>query len=434
MIDKIKRLINFMTYDIWRIREGEVSKGRFTFYNIIKSISLSIYRFAEDRITNRASALTYSTLLAIVPILAILFAIARGFGFSNIVESQFGSDDTMHTLMRFVDSYLAETKSGVFIGVGLVLLLWTVLNLTSEIERTFNYIWEVKKQRSMYRKVTDYFSMFLLLPILLVLSGGVSIYVNSFMNQVGDYVFIGTLARILIHLAPFVLMWFIFTGLYIFMPNTRVKFRYAFISGVLAGTAFQIFQYLYISGQIWVTKYNAIYGSFAAIPLLLLWLQLSWTICLFGVELTYAGQNINNYSFDRDTRNISRRYRDYLSLLVMSVIAKALEGNKPPQSAQQISKEHHVPIRLTKEILSFLQDVNLISEVATDEKSDELTYLPAVDINQLDVATVLDKLESFGSEDFKIDLEEHFEENWKVLICAKEDYFNEIRKILLKDL
>ena len=128
------------------------------------------------------------------------------------------------------------------------------------------------------------------------------------------------------------------------MPNTKVKFKHALIAGILAGSAYQAFQFLYINSQLWVSKYNAIYGSFAALPLFLLWLQISWTICLFGAELTYAGQNIRSFSFDQDTRNISRRYRDFISILIMSLIAKRFEKNEPPYTAAEISEEHQIPI------------------------------------------------------------------------------------------
>ena len=161
------------------------------------------------------------------------------------------------------------------------MLLWTVINLVSNIEITFNRIWEVKKARSMYRKITDYFSMFLLMPILIVVSGGLSLFVSTVLKQMDDFVLLAPVMKFMIRLIPFVLTWLMFTGLYIFMPNTKVKFKHALIAGILAGSAYQAFQFLYINSQLWVSKYNAIYGSFAALPLFLLWLQISWTICLF---------------------------------------------------------------------------------------------------------------------------------------------------------
>ena len=342
MTQRIAALWKFLTYDIWRITEDEVTKTTFSAYNVIKSVYLCINRFTQDRLVSKASALTYSTLLAIVPILAIVFAIARGFGFDDIIRGQItstfaGQTEAVEVILQFVNSYLSETKSGVFIGVGIILLLWTVLNLVNSLEVTFNRIWQVKKARSMYRKITDYSSMLLLIPLLLVMSGGLSIYMSTALKHVEDYALLAPLGKFLIRLIPFALTWFMFTGLYIFMPNTKVKFRHALVAGILAGSAHQALQFLYISGQLWMSRYNAIYGSFAALPLFLLWLQISWTICLFGAQLTYASQNIRNFSFDKDTRNVSHRYREFVSILVLSLITKrfhclpALHGHPPTE-------------------------------------------------------------------------------------------------------
>ena len=437
MNKRIATFWKFLTYDIWRITEDEVTKTTFSLYNIIKTIYLCINRFTKDRLVNKASALTYSTLLAIVPILAIVFAIARGFGFDNLMESQIvkgfgGPSETTEVIFQFVNSYLSQTKSGIFIGIGLIMLLWTVLNLIMEI--TFNRIWQVKKARSMYRKITDYFSMLLLIPLLLVVSGGLSIFMSTMLKNVADFTLLAPIGKFLIRLIPFVLTWFMFTGLYVFMPNTKVKLKHALISGVLAGTAHQAFQFLYISSQLWVSRYNAIYGSFAALPMFLLWLQISWTICLFGAELTYAGQNIRNFSFDKDARNISRRYRDFISILIMSLIAKRFEKNEPPYTAEDISEECQIPIRLTNQTLYELQEINLLHEVVTDAKSQDIAYQPSMDINKLNVALLLDKLDTHGSEDFKIDKDKEFHGQWETLMKAREEYFRSASRVLLKDL
>ncbi len=439
MNKRIAALWKFLTYDIWRITEDEVTRTTFSVYNIIKTIYLCINRFTKDRIVNKASALTYSTLLAIVPILAIVFAIARGFGFDSLMENQIisgfgGPTETTTVILQFVNSYLSQTKSGIFIGVGLVMLLWSVLNLINNMEITFNRIWQVKKARSMYRKITDYFSMLLLIPILLVLSGGISIFMSTMLKNVEDFTLLAPISKFLVRLIPFALTWFMFTGLYVFMPNTKVRLKQALISGILAGTAHQAFQFLYISSQLWVSRYNAIYGSFAALPMFLLWLQISWTICLFGAELTYAGQNIRNFSFDKDTRNISRRYRDFISILLMSLIAKRFERNDPPYTAEEISEECQIPIRLTQKVLYELQEINLLHEVVTDEKSEDIAYQPSIDISKLNVALLLDKLDTHGSEDFKIDKDNEFSGQWKVLLKAREEYYQNASKVLLKDL
>lgn len=436
---RITALWAFLTYDIWRITEDEVTQRTFSVYNIIKTVYLCINRFTKDRIANKASALTYSTLLAIVPILAILFAIARGFGFDNLMESQIvsgfgGPTETTEVILQFVNSYLSQTKSGVFIGVGLIMLLWTVLNLINNMEITFNRIWQVKKARSMYRKITDYFSMLLLMPILIVVSGGLSIFMSTMVKNVENFTLLAPIGKFTIRLIPFVLTWCMFTALYVFMPNTKVKLKHALISGILAGTAHQAFQFLYISSQLWVSRYNAIYGSFAALPMFLLWLQISWTICLFGAELTYAGQNIRNFSFDKDTRNISRRYHDFVSILITSLIAKRFEQNLKPYTAEELSEECQIPIRLTRNILYELQEINLLHEVANDQKSDDTAYQPSIDINKLNVALLLDRLDTHGSEDFKIDKENEFSSQWIALMKAREVYYQSASQVLLKDL
>ena len=185
-----------------------------------------------------------------------------------------------------------------------------------------------------------------------------------------------------------------------------------------------------------MARYNAIYGSFAALPLFLLWVHISWTICLFGAEFTYASQNLRNFSFDKDTRNISRRYHDFVAILIMSRIAKRFANNEFPYSAQELSEECQIPISLTNKVLCELKhkNVKLIHEVSSDEKSEEITYQPSIDINKLNVAMLLDRLDTCGSEDFKIDTTNTYSEQWNVLMQARQDYYNGSSKVLLKDL
>lgn len=433
----INQIKNFLLDDIWRVTDDEVSKKRGLLYNAIKIVTLSIKEFTERRIVNKASALTYNTLLAIIPILAILFAIARGFGFANLLEDQFrsgleGQALTAETVLSFIDSYLSHAKSGIFIGVGLIMLFYTVLLLTYNMERTFNSIWQVKKPRSLYRKMTDYFSMLLLLPLLILLSSGISIFMSTFLKNVEGFALLAPIVKFLVRLTPFLLTWGMFTALYIFMPNTKVKFKYAILPGILAGTAFQAFQYLYIGSQIWVSRYNAIYGSFAAIPMFLLWTQISWSICLYGAQLSYVAQNLRNFSFSKEMENISRRYHDFLCVLVMSLICKRFQTDLPPYTAETMSDEHKIPIRLTTTILYELQDMHMIYETPAED-DEEMAYLPSVDINRINVAMLLNRLDTAGSEAFKID-RERYRAPWETLDRARKEYYESTGKVLLKDL
>ncbi|MBR5803131.1 MAG: YihY/virulence factor BrkB family protein [Bacteroidaceae bacterium] len=435
---KLKDISSFLSEDIWRVTKEDVNPLTYRLCNILKVLILTIQRFLRDRIVQRASALTYSTLLSIVPILAILFAIARGFGFANLMEMQIrqgfeGHSLVVETLLGWIDSYLEHAQSGVFIGVGLVMLLWTVLTLTDNIERNFNQIWQVKKPRSVFRKFTDYFSIFLLLPILIVVSGGLSVFMTTTLTKLEQYALMAPLVKIFFRLVPFIFTSLMLIALYIFMPNTKVKLRNALLPGIVAGIAFQFLQYFYINSQIWVANYNAIYGSFAAIPLFLLWTQISWCICLFGAQLTYASQNVETYNFEKDARNISRRYHDFLCILLMSAVCKRFARGEHPYTADELSRMHRIPIRIVNEIIYELQDLELLYPVTEDEKSDTTIYLPAEDTTRLTVREVLKRIDVEGSENFKIDHTGEYSHEWQALARAKEAYYQQ-SDVLLKEL
>lgn len=433
---QIHKIINFFQNELWVKDEEEFNYATRQLIKIIKIIYFSTEQFINSKIVVRASALTYSTLLSIVPILAILFAIARGFGFDSLIEGLLRknmSTTQAELIFTWINSYLQHTKSGIFIGVGIVMLLWTILILTDNIERSFNSIWQVKRPRTMFRKITDYFSMILLMPLLIVISSGLSIFMTTIVNE-DTFSLLAPLMKFIIRLFPFAITWGMFIGLFVFIPNTKVKLRHAIIPGILAGSAFQAFQYFYINSQIWVSSYNAIYGSFAAIPMFLLWTQISWSICLFGAEMNYVSQNLESFKYGKESKNISRRYYDFFCTVIMSRICKRFENGGEPYTAEEISKENKIPIRLTKDILYKLQDLQLIYEGVRESKKDQETcYLPGIDSSKLSIGLLLSRLDSMGFEDFNINKEE-FSSSWKMAVKAKEEYYLQNNNILLKDL
>ena len=433
---KIKNWLQFLTVGIWRVTDDEVTPLQHRIYACIKIIILSIRQFTADRIVVRASALTYSTLLSIIPILALLFAIARGFGFDALMEHQFRTGVTSQQaelIISWINSYLEHAQSGIFIGIGLIMLLWTILILTDNIERSFNAIWQVKHPRTVFRKITDYFSMLLLLPVLIVISSGLTIFMTTYVKQLDNYLLLAPIMQFLVRMIPYALTWGMFIGLFVFIPNTKVRLRHAWLPGILAGSAFQAFQYFYINSQIWVSNYNAIYGSFAAIPMFLLWTQISWTICLFGAEMSYISQNLESFNFGKEAENISRRYHDFFCTIVLAAICKRFEQAQTPYTAEELSREYRIPIRLTKRLLYELQDMRLIYEAVSEEKGRDISYIPGIDINQLTVGMLLSRLDTNGSEDFKID-STCYPDSWKVLVKARKEFTEQNNKILLKDL
>ena len=271
-----------------------------------QAIVLTIKFFTTKRVMAKASALTYSTLLAIVPILAVVFAIGRGFGYNKYIEVWFrdilaSQPQAAEIIIEWVNSYLVHTKSGVFLGIGLVFMLYTVLMLVNNIEETFNEIWLVSSSRSIYRSFTNYLAAFFLLPIFIVVTTGASIVITTVVSSMPDVLMLGSVVRWLIDFSPYVLMSLLFFGLYVAMPNTHVDWRCAVVPGIIAGVGMQWLQLFYVHSQIWVTGYNAIYGSFAALPLFMLWVQISWTICLFGAELTHTNQTLNRLGFNPES-------------------------------------------------------------------------------------------------------------------------------------
>lgn len=276
---------------------------------IYHKLYLTIRFFTEKRVMTQASALTYSTLLAIVPILAVVFAIARGFGYNKYIEMWFrellaSQPQVADVIVSFVNSYLIHTKSGIFLGVGLIFMLYTVLMLVNNIEETFNQIWQVNNSRPIIRSFVNYLAMFFLLPIIIVISTGFSIFMETVADKMDDIVILEPIVRKLFSFFPYMLMSLIFVVIYVYLPNTKVRFSCAIIPGILAGIAMHLLQIAYINSQVWVTGYNAIYGSFAALPLFMLWLQISWTICLFGAQLTYTNQNLNRFGFNLEPIDI----------------------------------------------------------------------------------------------------------------------------------
>ena len=257
----------------------------------------------------QASALTYSTLLAIVPILAVVFAIARGFGYNKYIEMWFrevlaSQPQVADVIVSFVNSYLIHTRSGVFLGVGLIFMLYTVLMLVNNVEETFNQIWQVNNSRPIIRSFVNYLAMFFLLPIIIVISTGFSIFMETVADKMDDFVILEPIVHKLFSFFPYMLMSLIFIVIYVYLPNTKVRFSCAIVPGILAGIAMHLLQIAYINSQVWVTGYNAIYGSFAALPLFMLWLQISWAICLFGAQLTYTNQNLNRFGFNLEPIDI----------------------------------------------------------------------------------------------------------------------------------
>ena len=316
----------------------------------------------------RSAALTFYTLMSLVPIVAVVFAVVKGFGLADgLIDNLYAlfpqNPEIIDYVVGFAEKALARTQGGVVAAVALVMLFWAIIRVFGSIESAFNNIWEVKVERSVTRQYTDYIAVVMIVPVLWVVANAVGNYTQQLLGFDGSWYF-----DLLSRFASMFIIWVMFTILYIIIPNTKVKFKSALMAGIVAGTLFLLFQWGYIYIQRWMTSYNAIYGSFAALPLLLIWLQTSWQILLFGGELSFAYQNIARFGEERESLLISYDQRRKIGL----------------------------PTRIVNDVLYQLVQAGQLIAVPSGDGEREVAFAPAHDTGTLTVYGVLEAVEASG--------------------------------------
>lgn len=400
VLDRGKDFWRYCSHGVWNDTRQSVR------VNLIKTLNLSVKSFFNGDIQSRACAMTYRTMLAVVPALALVMAIGRGFGLQDVIQEELahnisGNNSYLDGILSYVNSYLEQSANqGLFLGIGIVLLLWTLISLLSSVESTFNGIWGVKEGRSIWRKTTDYLAIFLILPVLMICGSGLSALLTSMAEKVLPDQWVSTTVSFLLDFGALLMTWLFFTGVYLLIPNTKVKVKNALVAGIIAGTAFLILQWLFISGQIYVSKYNAIYGSFAFIPLLLIWMQFCWVITLSGAIICYASQNIFRFNFSKEIAGISINYRTKILLAIMAVVVKRFEQQQTPPDDESISSEYDLPSSLTSKTINFLIDTGLITRVVVDARQEKFGLMPSIDPKVITVGEVLRRVRHHGSSDF----------------------------------
>jgi len=359
----------------------------------------------RENIYIKASALTFFTILSVIPMVALAFGIAKGFGLSDELRAQIimqfhNQEQVMNWILDFANKTLEQTSGGWLAGIGVAFLFSTVGQLLRYVENTFNSIWKVDETRVWYRQVTDYLAVIILVPALFVASSSATVLattrLNDMLSQSDMLEGLKPVVSFLVQLIPFILLCTLSTAAFLAMPNTRVKFRSALVAGLAAGIALQILQIVYVETQMGLTRLGTLYGSFAAIPLLMVWVQMSWVVLLMGAQLSYYLQNITRYEFEFDVQTVSPRQKKRLSLLVMhSLIVDFVKGAKP-RAPEQISMELSLPVRTVHECLDLLHEASMVTEVWNEEQ-EKYVYQPATDINKMTLSFVLEKLESSGS-------------------------------------
>lgn len=359
----------------------------------------------RDNIYIKASALTFFTILSVIPMVALAFGIAKGFGLHDELRAQIimqfhNQEQVMNWILDFANNTLEQTSGGWLAGIGVAFLFTSVGQLLRYVENTFNSIWKVDETRVWYRQVTDYLAVIILVPALFIASSSATVLATTRLNEIlsqSDMLEgLKPVVSFLVQLIPFILLFTLSTSAFLAMPNTRVKFRSALVAGLFAGIALQLLQILYVETQMGITRLGALYGSFAAIPLLMVWIQMSWVVLLMGAQLSYYLQNITRYEFEFDVQTVSPRQKKRLALLVMhSLIEDFVRGTKP-RSPEDISLELSLPARTVHECLDLLREASMVTEI-WNEELEKYVYQPGTDINKMTLSYVLEKLESSGS-------------------------------------
>ncbi|MEE4215225.1 MAG: YihY/virulence factor BrkB family protein [Bacteroidales bacterium] len=406
----IREKIKYVTEDIWHIPLGDLPRRKTFLVREIRILVLAFKGFREDKVQLRASALTFNTLLSIIPVVAIAFGIAQSFGFKERLEIEIrnaltGHEEVMDWILTTTQNFLESSSGGFIAVIGLIILIWSVMQVLNHIEKSFNHIWQIKKSRPWVRKFADYLSIMLIAPVFIVLSGSFTVYLNTTMGNISDQtLFLSTIKPALVflfNLIPYVIIWLVFTMLYMVMPNTRVKFKSALVAGIIAGTMFQVVQLLYINSQMGVSRYSVIYGSFAAFPLFIVWMQISWLVVLMGAEISFANQNVGRYEFEYQSLSINSFQKRILTLLILNIIVKKFIAGVEPASASEISRNIQIPVRLSREILYNLVAAGLITEINIDQPRDRL-YQPAMDTRKMTIEYVLSRIDKAGGDNIPV--------------------------------
>jgi len=394
----------FVKEELWLLHEQKFPPHKAALFKALKITVLAVQGFSRDLCPLRASALTLYTVLSIVPIIAMLFGIATGFGFEKMLEQRLmeqlpEQDALVHQLISFARNLLDSTKGELIAGIGIVVLFWTIINVIGNIEESFNYIWKIPRGRSISRKFSDYLSLMLLAPVLLIVSSSITVFLNTKITWLITVIELPEFGTWLVlrglGLSPLLLMTGLFAFTLVFMPNHKISYRAGIIAGAVTGVLYHLSQWAYLSLQVGVSSYNAIYGSFAALPLFVVWLQIGWMIVLFGCEVAFFFQNYEIYRNNNRFSDLSVALKKVIALQITHLVIKNFTQLNNPLTASEIAARLVIPIAIIQPVLSKLMACHILLEFKNQGEDDEV-YQPAVDINIVTVAYVVNALEQCG--------------------------------------
>lgn len=395
---RIDSISTFFTTTIWELNPDTYPLLRRYGVKYLQIMILVVRGFMADLCLQRAAALSFTTILSMVPFFALMFAVLKGLGVQNRLEPLLleqmaaGSQDVVSRII----TYINNTNMASLGAIGLVALLITVVSLLGSVEEAFNAIWGVSETRSLQRRFSDYLSVVVSGPLLLFAATSVttSLQSQTMVRWLMNNTLLGGLLIPLFRLVPYISIWLALIFLYLFIPNTRVRLRSAMVGGVLAGTGWEIAQWGYLHFQVGVSKYNAIYGTLAALPVLMVWIYTSWIIVLMGVEMVYAHQNIRTFRREVRTTGISPRTRELLALAIMTDIAGTFLAGTRSWNVDSLAEDLDLPTRIVREITDELCSAGFLAKTADASPG----FLPGREPDQITVHQILTHLQHHGSD------------------------------------
>ena len=391
--DKIERSIKFVEKDIWTPR-ADLHPVLKVLYGTIRLFYMTVEGFLSDFCLIRATALAYTTMLSIVPLLAVAFSILKGFGFQN---SDFIRDLLLNVsagraeVAEYILTYINNTNVKTLGWIGVAALLVTVFSLFSSVERAFNNIWDDVPARAIWRRFTDFFSVMLICPLLLVTSVSVTVTIEK--TAIMQYLLTmqggGVMWAMLLKAVPFVTLALAFTFMYAYIPNTKVRISSAAVGGFVAAFMWSSAQWAYINWQIGFKKYNAIYGSFAQLPLFLVWLYISWTILLFGAEICYAWQHMKVFTRKRTLGRFSDLERQQTAVVLAMMLTKHFYAVGGARTADALAEEIGLPPEVVVRELEELVGAGCVLRSDVIGKEQSQSYALAYDPEKIHIADIL---------------------------------------------
>ena len=395
---KVKNVFTYFTDTILRRNANSYRNPRVRW--AVRQYKLLFYTarglIAHDTIV-RSAALTFYTLISIVPILALVFAVVKGFGLlDGLIDDLYAlfpqNVEVLDYMVEFARKALANTQGGLIALVSVVTLFWAVIRVFGSVESAFNNIWEVQSSRNIARQYLNYIVIAMVAPILWLVASTMGGYLLRFFDAGNTF-----LGILLSKLSALVIIWGSFTLIYAGVPNTKVLWRSAFMAGIVAGTVFMLFQWGYLYLQGWMTSYNAIYGSFAALPLFLLWLQISWEILLFGGELSFAYQNIDRFAEERESLGISNDRRRRIILAVMLQVVHRFRENEGALPVDELRRRLSLPTRIVNDVLHQLVRTGLLIEIRNPDDDREVAFAPGRDIHEMTLYNIFRTIDNYSS-------------------------------------